>query len=192
MPLAKPRPPWRRGPLRRGTDVAQSWLVLATGVLIAVAAPAAGVAAGNAVDAAANRQSAGWHAASAVIAREPATRISGVDSGSATGDRVRTTVRWTAPDHTVRTGETSVPPGMHVGDRTTVWLDRNGMVVRNPSTPTDSLAESVVAGTVVASGTGLLLFGAGKTGVRLIDRRRYAQWEKEWAELDARWRHHQQ
>ncbi|GAA2657088.1 Rv1733c family protein [Streptomyces lunalinharesii] len=191
MPLAKFRPPWRPGPLRRGTDVAQSWVVLATGVLIAVAAPAAGVVAGSAVDAAAHRESASWRPVSAVVTQEPATRIT-VDSGTGTGGRVHTTVRWTAPDHTVRTGETTLAAGVHVGDRTTVWLDRNGALVRDPSTPTDSLAESVVAGTVVGSAAGLLFFGAERLTVRLLDRRRYAQWEKEWAEVDARWRHPQQ
>ncbi|MHB6912421.1 Rv1733c family protein [Streptomyces sp. CB02959] len=191
MPHVKLRPPWRHGPLRRGTDVAQSWIVLATGVLIAVASPAAGVVAGSTVDAAVHRESATWRPVSAVVTKEPPTRVS-ADSGTGTGGRVHTTVRWTAQDHTVRTGETSVTPGVHVGDRTTVWLDRNGTLVRDPSTPTDSLAESVVAGTVVASGTGLLLLGGEKAAVRLLDRRRYAQWEKEWAEADARWRHPQQ
>ncbi|MFE7311598.1 hypothetical protein ACFU7T_00575 [Streptomyces sp. NPDC057555] len=171
--------------------MAQSWLVLATGVLIAVAAPAAGVAAGSAVDAAAHRASAEWRPATAVVAKEPATQIS-IESGNGAGGRVRTIVRWTGPGHTVRTGETTVPSGVHVGDRTSVWLDRNGMLVRNPGTPADTLAESVVVGTVVASGTGLLFFGAEKAGILLLDRRRYAQWEKEWAELDARWHHHQQ
>ncbi|GGX12672.1 MULTISPECIES: hypothetical protein [Streptomyces] len=191
MPLGKLRPPWRHGPLRRGTDVAQSWLVLATGVLIAVAAPTAGVVAGSVVDAAAHRQSADWQPVSAVVTKEPAARVN-VDSGTGTGSRVQTTVRWTAADHSVRTGETVVATGVHVGDHTTVWLDRSGKLVRDPGTPTDSLAESVVAGTVVASGTGLLLYGAEKAGVRLLNRRRYAQWEKEWAELDTRWRHPQQ
>ncbi|MFI1198384.1 hypothetical protein ACH4VR_02750 [Streptomyces sp. NPDC020883] len=191
MPLGKLRPPWRHGPLRRGTDVAQSWIALAAGVLIAVAAPTAGVLAGNAVDAAAHRQSAEWRPVSAVVVKDPAARVT-VDSGNGTGSRVHTIVRWTAADHSAQTGETTVPPGVHVGDHTTVWLDQDGKLVRDPSTPTDSLAESVVAGTVVASGTGLLLYGAEKAGVRLLNRRRYAQWEKEWADLDTRWRHPQQ
>ncbi|UWS77518.1 hypothetical protein [Streptomyces noursei] len=147
--------------------MAQSWVVLATGVLIAVAAPAAGVVAGSAVDAATHRESSGWRPVSAVVTKEPATRIT-VDSGTGTGGRVHTTVRWTAPDHTVRTGETTLAAGVHVGDRTTVWLDRDGALVRDPSTPTDSLAESVVAGTVVGSAAGLLFFGAERVTVRLL------------------------
>ncbi|MFG2859219.1 hypothetical protein [Streptomyces sioyaensis] len=82
-------------------------------------------------------------------------------------------------------------PGMKAGSRTTAWLDRHGSVVRNPATPEDNLAESIAIGTVAASSTGLLLLGAERAGAGLLNRRRYAQWEKEWAELDPPWHHRQ-
>ncbi|MFI9080198.1 hypothetical protein ACIGW8_27680 [Streptomyces sioyaensis] len=100
-------------------------------------------------------------------------------------------MRWTAPDGTVRTGETAVSPGVKAGDRTTVWLDRHGSVVRNPVSPEGSLAEGVAIGTVAASSTGLVLLGAERAGAHLLNRRRYAQWEKEWAEADTQWHHPQ-
>ncbi|MFB7629393.1 hypothetical protein ACFC0M_00325 [Streptomyces sp. NPDC056149] len=183
--------PWRPGPLRRGTDVAQSWLALATWVLITVGVPTAGVAAGHAVDAASRQQQAGWYRVSAVVTRDVPARI-GLDTGAGPVGPAHTTVRWTAADRTVRTGETAVAPGAHVGDPTTVWLDRHGALVPDPTTSTDSLARSAVVGTVSAAGTGLLLLGAQRTGVHLLDRRRYAQWEEEWEALDARLRRHQQ
>ncbi|MFB6440958.1 hypothetical protein ACFCVY_29970 [Streptomyces sp. NPDC056411] len=190
MPLGKMRPPWRRSPLRRGTDVAESWMVLATGVLIAVLAPTAGVTAAQAVDASSQRQSDGWHSVSAVLTEDPPARI-GVDSTNGTAGRVHATVKWTAGNGAVRTGETAVPPGLRSGDRTTAWLDRHGSLVRDPLTPGDSLAQSIAVGTVAASTTGLLLFGAERAGVALLNRRRSAQWEKEWAEADEEWRHPQ-
>ncbi|WP_443043621.1 Rv1733c family protein [Streptomyces sp. GS7] len=189
MPLVKFRPPWRRGPLRRGTDVAQSWMALATGLLMAVAVPAAGVTAGQAVDAASQRQRAEWHRVTAVVTEEPSARI-GADKGGGTGAGVYATVRWTAPDRRVRTGETLLPPGVRVGARTTVWLDRRGALVRDPGDPVNTVAMSIAAGTVAASTTGLLLFAVDRAGVRLLDHLRHAQWEKEWAELDAPGRHH--
>src|SRR5262245_33188591 len=130
----KPHAPWRREPLRRGTDVAQSWLALLTGLTIAVAAPAAGVVAGQAVLAASQQQRAGWHSVSAVVAKEPPSRV-GVDTSGGSAGRVQAMVRWMAPDHKARTGETTVPPGVRVGDRTTVWLDGNGALIRDPGTP---------------------------------------------------------
>ncbi|MEU9123610.1 hypothetical protein AB0C96_27685 [Streptomyces sp. NPDC048506] len=191
MAPGKLHPPWRREPLRRGTDVAQSWMALVTGLVIAVAAPVAGVTAGQAVHTASVQQRAGWHTVTAVVTKEPPARI-GVDTGGGAGGRVHTTVRWTAPDRSVRTGDTAVAPGARVGDRTTVWLDRHGALVRDPGTPADALAVSVAAGTVAAMGTGLLLLGTDRAAVRLLNHRRSAQWEKEWAELDAQWRRHRQ
>ncbi|MFE1770853.1 hypothetical protein [Streptomyces sp. NPDC059008] len=187
----KLHPPWRREPLRRGTDVVQSWMALATGLAIAVAAPVAGVVAGQAVHTTSQHQRAGWHTVTAVVAKEPPARV-GVDTSGGSAGRVHAWVRWTAPDRTVHTGETTVAPGVRVGDRTTVWLDRHGALVRDPGSPGDPLALSIVAGTVAASGTGFLLFGADKVGVRLLNRKRSAQWEKEWAELDSQGRRHWQ
>ncbi|MGV4928123.1 hypothetical protein [Streptomyces sp. BHT-5-2] len=176
--------PWRHGPLQRRTDVAQSWLALVSGLLIAVAAPVAGVVAGSSVDTAVREQRAGWHSATAVVTKAPPTTIN-IGSGSGAVAPVHAVVRWTAPDGTVRTGEATVPPTTQAGDRTTVWLDRHGAVIRDPGTPGDTLVEGVAIGTVAASGTGLAVFGAYKAGVGLLNRRRYAQWEREWAELDA-------
>ncbi|QHC23029.1 hypothetical protein GR130_18045 [Streptomyces sp. GS7] len=169
--------------------MAQSWMALATGLLMAVAVPAAGVTAGQAVDAASQRQRAEWHRVTAVVTEEPSARI-GADKGGGTGAGVYATVRWTAPDRRVRTGETLLPPGVRVGARTTVWLDRRGALVRDPGDPVNTVAMSIAAGTVAASTTGLLLFAVDRAGVRLLDHLRHAQWEKEWAELDAPGRHH--
>ncbi|MFF2808055.1 hypothetical protein ACFVT2_12820 [Streptomyces sp. NPDC058000] len=191
MPLLKPHPPWRRDSMRRGTDVAQSWMTLIAGLLIVVGAPTVGVTAGRAVATAAQQQRAEWHRVTAVVTQQPPARLS-FDTGGGAGGRVHTTVRWVAPDHRARTGEAAVPPGVHVGDRTPVWLDRHGALVRDPSTPADTMAMSVAAGTVAACGAGLLVFGADRAGGHLLDRRRSAQWEQEWAALDAERRHHRQ
>ncbi|MDT0457335.1 hypothetical protein RM550_16580 [Streptomyces sp. DSM 41527] len=165
-------------------------MLLTTAVLIAVTAPAAGVAAASAVDASAQRQAQGGKSVSAVLTEDPPARI-GVDSAGGAGGRVHTTVRWTAADGTVRTGRTAVAPGLRAGDRTTAWIDRHGALLRDPATPEGAIAESVAVGTVAASATGLLLIGANKAGVGLLNRRRYAQWEKDWADTDSRWQHRQ-
>lgn len=182
--------PWQHSPLKRGTDVVESWMILVTGVLIAVLAPAAGVTAAHAVDAASQQQSHQWHSVSAVLTSDPPPRI-GVDTAGGGGGRVHATVRWTAPDGTARTGETAVSPGLRAGDRTTAWIDRHGALLRDPLTPGDSLAQSIAVGTVTASTTGLLLLGAERAGAGLLNHRRYARWEKEWAEADTQWRHPQ-
>ncbi|MFF9785842.1 MULTISPECIES: hypothetical protein [unclassified Streptomyces] len=190
MPLQKIRRLWLRSPLKRGTDVAEAWMLLATAALIAVLAPTVGVTAASAVDAASQPQRQGWHSVSAVLTEDAPARI-GVDSSNGPGGRVHATVRWTATDGTVRTGETAVAPGLRTGDRTTAWLDRDGSLLRDPRTPGDAVAQSIAVGVVTASGTGLLLLGANKAGVLLLNRRRYAQWEKDWEETDSPRRHQQ-
>ncbi|MFU9032806.1 MULTISPECIES: Rv1733c family protein [Streptomyces] len=190
MPLTKIRWLWLRNPLKRGTDVAESWLLLITGVLIAVLAPAGGVVAAGVVSRAAEQQSHASVPVSAVLTEDAPTVI-GVDSPGGTTGRVHATVRWTARDGTVRTGVTAVQPGLRAGDRTTARVDRHGALLTDPVTPEDAVVQSVAVGIVAASTTGLLLIGADKAGVVLLNHRRYTQWEKEWAETDAQGRHRQ-
>ncbi|UQA97000.1 Rv1733c family protein [Streptomyces halobius] len=176
-------PRWRRGPLRRGTDVTEAWLVLVTGVLIAVAAPVAGVSAANTVSDATERQLQGRHSVSAVLTEDPPARI-GVDSSGGSGGRVHAWVRWTAADGSTRTGETVVAPHLKAGDRTTAWLNGHGVLLRDPVSPSAAKAESIAGGTVAASGTTLLLLIGARTGTALLNHRRAVQWEREWAEID--------
>ncbi|GCB53213.1 hypothetical protein SNL152K_10570 [Streptomyces sp. NL15-2K] len=49
-------------------------------------------------------------------------------------DRVWTTVRWTMPDGSPKTGEAPVAAGSKVGSSTTVWLDATGRL--RPAPPT--------------------------------------------------------
>ncbi|WP_261801747.1 hypothetical protein [Streptomyces sp. ISID311] len=179
--------PWRRGPLRRRSDVAETWLALVTGVLIVVGAPAAGLAAAHAVDdGAAARQPPGRHTVSAVLTEDPPARI-GVDTSGRLGTRTHATVRWTDADGRTRTGRTTVAPDLRAGDRTSAWLDRHGSLLRDPVTPGRARSESIAVGTVTATSAGLLLFGTERAGRALLNRRRYDQWEREWAAEDPRW-----
>ncbi|MFE1172936.1 hypothetical protein [Streptomyces sp. NPDC058773] len=178
--------PWRTGPLRRRSDVAESWLVLVTAVLIALGAPAAGLAAANAVDAGTGQERQGRHTVSAVLTENPPPRI-GVDVSGGVGTRVHATVRWKAADGAARTGVTTVAPELRAGDRTTAWLDRHGALVRDPVTPRQATGESIAIGTVAGTSAGLLLLGAQRGGRALLNRYRYAQWEREWAAEGPRW-----
>ncbi|MFD5393903.1 hypothetical protein ACFWJW_06690 [Streptomyces sp. NPDC127097] len=175
--------PWRRSPLRRRSDVAEGWLVLVTAVLIALGAPAAGLAAANAVDSGTGLERQGRQTVSAVLTENPPPRI-GVEVSGGVGSRVHATVRWTAADGTARTGTTTVSPDLRAGDRTTAWLDRHGALIRDPVTPRQATGESIAVGTVAGTSAGLLLLGAQRSGRALLNRHRYAQWEREWAAAD--------
>ncbi|GAA3170243.1 MULTISPECIES: hypothetical protein [Streptomyces] len=175
----------RRGPLRRGTDVAEFWLMPLTAALIAVGAPAAGVAAAHAVQ---NRAplARDTHSVRAVLTEDPPARI-GLDAAAAAGVRVAATVRWRAPDGSVRHGRITVPASARAGAHTTARVDGAGRL-RGAADPSRAAAEGVAVGVVAASCGALAVLGAAR-GARLwLDRRRDAQWERGWERVGPTWR----
>jgi hypothetical protein len=177
---------WRSNPLKRGSDRVEACAVLASGLLLAVGAPAAGVATGLATTAHAPRPPAGWHQVSAVlVAKAPSAVVAGAGP-----QQVRATVRWHTAVGTTRTGEALVRPGSPAGSRTAIWLDRSGAARDNPVDPARTVAGAVAGGTLAASGTALVSSG-GLAAVRwVLARRRSADLDREWERLGPRWRRH--
>ncbi|WP_399095251.1 hypothetical protein ACGH2B_27140 [Streptomyces sp. BBFR2] len=165
--------------------MAEFWLAPIAAVLIAVGAPAAGVAAAHAVQAHAP-SARGTHGVQAVLTEDPPPRI-GVDAATVAGARVRATVRWTAADGSVHHGRTAVPAGARAGARTTARLDGSGRLLADPAGPERVKAESVAVGVVAASSGTLLLLGAARGTRLLLDRRRDAQWERAWERVGPKW-----
>ncbi|WP_326640084.1 hypothetical protein OG884_35265 [Streptosporangium sp. NBC_01755] len=102
------------------------------------------------------------------------------------GERART-VRWTAANGTPRTGQVVLPTAVPVGLRTEIWLDAAG----TPTDPPHSRLETVTVAALTAIGVMvwiamiLLLF---LVGLRLLlNRYRYAEWERAWSLADQRW-----
>ncbi|MEU1622458.1 hypothetical protein ABZ479_34850 [Streptomyces sp. NPDC005722] len=178
---------WRRNPMRRRSDVLEAWTGVAAALLIAAGAPAAGAATAVAVEHSELRHSAGTHLATAVLTEDAAKAVENPYTGSI--GKVLTTVRWTAPDGSTRTGEARVEPGSHAGSPTTVWLDAGGHLQQNRLTPAQAEAQGVVFGTVAATGACALVL-AGRWIVRLrIDRHRAAAWDREWERTGPSWGH---
>ncbi|MFE5165837.1 hypothetical protein ACFRNT_46510 [Streptomyces sp. NPDC056697] len=179
---------WRRNPLRRRSDVIEAWVVLVTGVVMAVGGPAAGVAAGTAVDASLQQERADRHRVPAVL-KEDAPVVQPAGDGSTTG-QVRAIVRWTGPDGTVHTGTARVHDGSKAGTATEVWTDGRGQLVQRPPTPEQIATRAVLAGTSAAAGVGAIsLAGRGVARWRL-DRARTQEWGRAWAEVGPRWSRH--
>ncbi|MCZ4122754.1 Rv1733c family protein [Streptomyces sp. H39-S7] len=174
---------WRRNPLRRGSDVAEAWLVLVAGVLLVAGAPAVGAATAVGVQAAMLRESRDWHRTTAVLTKDaPSTATPYKENG-----QVRATVRWTASDGALRTGRALVEPDTRSGTRTTVWLDEHGALRNPPSSPGVAAAQGIGFGALAATGAGLLVLG-GRWAVRVrLDRHRAAEWESEWVVVAPQW-----
>ncbi|MFE2278267.1 hypothetical protein ACFXAE_13665 [Streptomyces sp. NPDC059454] len=177
---------WRRNPLRRRSDLAEAWLVLATLVLALLLGAFSGLTAAGAVD------------GSLAERRERATPVPAVLAEDAAGLSVPVTengdggvwakVRWTAPDGTGRTGRAEVDPGSPEGTGVTVWTDPAGRLVSAPPDGAEARFQTVMAGATVAVAAGGLVLLGGRLVRARLQLRRLAEWETEWRRVEPSWR----
>ncbi|WP_461011379.1 Rv1733c family protein [Streptomyces capparidis] len=177
----------RANPLRRRSDVAEAWVALAAAVLVAVGAPAAGVAAGLSADAAVREELAGLRRVSAVLT-EDARLAKGAAYSVEEAVKGRAEVRWTAPGGAPGSGVAVVAPHAKAGSRTVVWVDGDGGLRRDPPTHAQARAQGMATGAAAAGGVCLLAVGGWWCAREWLDRRREQEWEREWARCGPEWR----
>ncbi|MFI7693711.1 hypothetical protein ACIBQ6_31910 [Nonomuraea sp. NPDC049655] len=95
---------------------------------------------------------------------------------------------WTTPAGVARTGQVQVPAGTRAGQTVPLWIDGEG----DPTTPPPSRTDVVLRGVGMAAFVQVLAFllvlGAVVALRRLLDRRRYADWDAAWIRANDRWR----
>ncbi|MDQ0785523.1 hypothetical protein [Streptomyces sp. B3I8] len=181
----------RRNPLRRRSDVFDTWAALVFAVLLCVGAPLAGVVTGlRAYDdarAQATAQRAARHEVSAVLLEDAPAAVSSTEGGTQPLYRVR--VRWTVPDSGARrTGRALVPAGTRQGDRAEVWLDRQGRGVEAPVTGTMVWQHTLTTGIWAMGGATAVVLLGRVTVRRASERHHMAEWEREWERTEPEWR----
>ncbi|TVT30636.1 hypothetical protein FNH05_28950 [Amycolatopsis rhizosphaerae] len=174
-------------PLVRTADRVESGLLL---VVVALALLAVPVAASLGSDSY-GRQKLTAEAESAT--RQPATAVLLSDAPAETvgphGVPVSTTVAVPASWRVAgggRSGMVTAPRGTPAGTIVPIWLDTRGTPTAPPAPPEAAVMTGIATGvlTWTAFAAGLaMVFGALR---RLLDRGRYARWEREWARLDHR------
>jgi hypothetical protein len=172
---------WRPNPLRRRSDRVEGWIVLATWIVALAGGLLAGEAAGAAMEDDLATRRAAVHAVSAVLTKDADATPAVTEDGI--GGTVHAKVRWTAPDGSAHTGLTRTEPGRAKGSSVTVWIDRQGDLVRAPLTADQAGLQSALTGVLVAVGTGAVAFGCGRLARLRLDRRRMRDWEAEWARV---------
>ncbi|GAA0629061.1 hypothetical protein GCM10009535_00440 [Streptomyces thermocarboxydovorans] len=186
------RPPVRNrqvwsSPLRRRSDVAEAWTVLAVAVLLCVGAPLAGLAAGwwayEDTRAAVTEQQAERHRVRAEVVGGPATFRSQGSGQQA----FRATVRWTEPAQGPRTTTARVAPGVREGDRVVIWVDTRGRAVPPPAGNASVWQHTVGIGGWAAGATAAAVLLAQRAVRGVAMRRRLAEWERDWALTEPRW-----
>ncbi|MFI6175119.1 hypothetical protein ACIA8R_06220 [Nonomuraea sp. NPDC051191] len=95
---------------------------------------------------------------------------------------------WTTPAGSARTGQVQVPAGTRAGQTVPLWIDPEGDPTTPPAGHTDVVLRGVGLAAFVQVLACLLVLGAVAALRRLLDRRRYADWDAAWLRADDRWR----
>ncbi|UNO43390.1 hypothetical protein [Streptomyces sp. MST-110588] len=169
-------------------DVWDAWLGLLTALLLAFGVPAAGWCAASwaygAQSQSRREQQRSRHAVTAVLTRDVPVHQ---PQGDGVVDRYPTTVRWRAPDGSVRTGRTAVDAGKRKGSRITVWVLDDGRLTDKPLGHGGVLVASTAAALLAATGAGTTVSAVFWQVRRRLDRRRSDAWAQEWAEVGPVW-----
>ncbi|KND46520.1 MULTISPECIES: Rv1733c family protein [Streptomyces] len=185
---------WRHNPLRRTTDLVEAWLAFAALLLIVVAAPLIGAAAGTTAQGALqqsvrDQQQSRHRVTATVVKKVDGSPLDPDPETSTTRDRQsRVVADWTGPDGTDRHG--TVMANLRTprpGDHFTLWTDGRGRIVGRPLDTATATTHAVLAGfgaTVLATG---LFEGARRLIVWRMVRRRYARWDQAWDKAGPDW-----
>ncbi|MEU3346760.1 hypothetical protein ABZ723_17575 [Streptomyces sp. NPDC006700] len=174
---------WRRNPLRRTSDVVEAWILLVAWVLAVAGGVLAGVLTAGAMQQAADRVRADTHSVPAMVTQE-ATRGAVRPVGSVLGWG---TVRWTDADGSAHTGRTRVPVSATPGDHVTVWANGQGTLTPPPASAADIAFQTTLGGLWAGTTTAGVVIGGAKLARIRLDRRRFTQWDEEWARVDTPW-----
>jgi hypothetical protein len=185
---------WRHNPLRRTSDLVESWLALATLLLILFVAPVLGVLVGlvtqDALQQSVREQHRSRHLVTATVAERLNRAAPAPDPEIASGREVRSRVvaDWTGPDGTPRHGPVATLLKSPVpGDQFALWTDRHGRPAARPLDPATANTHAVLA----ALGAAMITAGLAEAVRRLIVwrlvRRRYVRWDQAWDRAGPDW-----
>ncbi|QQC88024.1 hypothetical protein [Streptomyces alfalfae] len=185
---------WRHNPLRRGTDLLESWVALAALALILVAAPVVGVVTTeltrDALLASVREQHEARHPVVGTVVRKLSAPPLDPDpeTSSARDAHSRVLARWTGPDGAERSGvvapDLDAPaPGAHFR----LWTDERGRVVGRPLDTATANTHAVLAGFGAASAGVGLIEGTRRFVLWRIAQGRYARWDQAWGRAGPDW-----
>ncbi|MFI2435332.1 hypothetical protein [Streptomyces sp. NPDC018693] len=173
----------KANPLRRTSDRFESWFRRFLMCVLVLGLPVAAISAGLA----AYESSMRTVYAQSAARQEMTARLTSNVKGDTEVAKQQAQVRWTDGNGTVRTGTALVESGTPKGAAVRVWVDREGRLTSPPMTELQARTNGWFGGgmAAVAVVAGVL---AARSGMRrLLDRRRYAQWDTEWDLVEPLW-----
>jgi hypothetical protein len=177
-----------RNPLRRRSDRVETYLLgglLAAGI---AGAPFAAQAANHVTYAALLRaehvQRATYHQVRAKLLQSAGDTAG---SGFQFGIRVPVQARWTTVAGVPRTGQLMVPAGSPQGTTVTVWTNSSGALVDPPLQPGQMADQADLATVGAVAGIGILYLCGAAIIHQVLNRRRMAAWDADWALTEPMW-----
>ncbi len=188
MPLAlRMRRLWPdHNPLRRTTDRAELAIALLLLAGFLAGAPLLALAAARWAAASwprTEQAQAGWHRVPAVLLHDAPA------SAGSLSDPVlwpQVPARWASPAGP-RTGEVAARPGERAGSIVMVWVGRSGRLTGQPVTAATVAGKVLLAALSVPAALSLVLLAAWVYAEMILDRRRMAAWDADWAAIEPQW-----
>ncbi|GAA2865032.1 hypothetical protein GCM10010472_22950 [Pseudonocardia halophobica] len=180
---SRPEPRARRLPRRRSDRVADlaAWTVCVAVLVVLGAAVVIGLRVHDGLSERVTAEARDRTRITAVLAEDVPVLPEG-------GGRIPADVRWTGPDGVERVGRVEVHGPKQAGDPVAAWVTTDGRVVRAPLTTTEAFFVTfATAGTVLLVGE-FVVAALGHLAFLGVGRLHAAEWEREWAEVEPRWR----
>jgi hypothetical protein len=181
-----------RSPLRRRTDRIEAWITALLLAVFLIGAPAAGATAGAWMQHQGwleQRAQQSWHQVPAVLLKT-APALPNFDLRTSWNYDVMTLARWFGPGGRQLAGQVPAMPGTPAGTTVQAWVNGFGRATATPLLRGELMKREVGAEVVAPLGLAILLLFVGLVVRWLMDRRRLAGWETNWAFVGPRWSRH--
>jgi hypothetical protein len=176
-----------RNPLRRKSDRAETYILAGSLAAAIAVAPFAAQLASQAGQAAAQRtqrsELASSHEVKAVLLQSAGRTASGYPFGSEFPVRVR----WSTPGGPERTAQIVVPAGTREGSTVNVWVNTAGHLTSPPLNAGEVAGQADLASAGAIAGLALLYLCEAVVVRQVVNRRRLAAWDADWAVTEPAW-----
>jgi hypothetical protein len=172
-----------RNPLRRRLDILESRLLAGLAAALMIGAPLLGIMAGQLAHQASLREEQaqqGWR-------QVPATLLQSAPREATVFVSSLAQALWKVPGGTERVGKIPAPAKAQRGSIVPIWISRQGALASQPLSEWQATSWAWTAGVLAGLGLALALGLLALLIHLIVNRRRLAAWEADWAATGPRW-----